>query len=104
MPWPIEVPVFDESMIAHGSFCSPTDPDCCCTYRWLNRLFVSHSPEWRTVIRKLGSLLADDPKLYDMDETGEMSALILWHESSSKRRIVSVLNSLMERLGYDTDA
>ncbi len=104
MPWPTEVPIFNSSMIATGNTFGRMGSGCYCTYRWLHLLFTAHSPEWKQVIRKLGSLLSDDRKLYDMDETGEMTALIMWHESTKPSRVADVLNQLMNRLGYDTDA
>ena len=97
MPWPIEVPVFDESMIHKGLIGVPKGAKEVC--RWLGDLFTTSSPEWERAVKLLASI---DDSMPDIEATGYLSSLILW--PASKQQIAASLNKLMARLNYTEDA
>lgn len=99
--YPEYVPIFSRHDIRKGAFGDSPPHDAT---RWLSTLFGFSSPEYKEAYLTLISVISGDKKssLYSPSKVGELTALILWNESStvSKVYIAECLNETMRRLGY----
>lgn len=99
MPYPPHVPVFSQSDIRKGAFGEVPPHD---SVRWLSTLFGYGTAEYKRAYSLLFEVIDGEAPGYVPAVVGEMTALILWNESSlvSRRKIAETLNEVMRRLGY----